>query len=70
MSLTIRQVTVDYAQGIIDVLNPIIIEGRYTILDQTFTLDEGKVLLSRFPNVVCSVLLLTKRLINYLVFKT
>lgn len=42
MSLTIRQVTVDDAQGIIGVLNPIIIEGRYTILDQTFTLEEEK----------------------------
>ncbi len=70
MSNEIRQVTVDDAQGIIDVLNPIIIKGRYTILDQTFTLDEEKVLLSRFPNVACSVLLLIKRLINCLVFKT
>lgn len=48
MSLTIRQVTVDDAQGIIDVLNPIIIEGRYTILDQTFTLDEERFIES-FP---------------------
>ncbi|OBT31612.1 GNAT family N-acetyltransferase [Vibrio splendidus] len=49
MSLTIRQVTVEDAQGIIDVLNPIIIEARYTILDQTFTVDEEKAFIESFP---------------------
>ncbi|MFA0069914.1 histone acetyltransferase, partial [Vibrio breoganii] len=49
MSLTIREVLVDDAQGIIDVLNPIIIEARYTILDQTFTVDEEKGFIESFP---------------------
>ncbi|TCW19034.1 GNAT family N-acetyltransferase [Vibrio crassostreae] len=49
MSLTIREVTVEDAQGIIDVLNPIIIEARYTILDQTFTVDEDKAFIESFP---------------------
>ncbi|MFA0191458.1 GNAT family N-acetyltransferase [Vibrio lentus] len=49
MSLTIREVTIEDAQGIIDVLNPIIIEARYTILDQTFTLDEEKAFIESFP---------------------
>ncbi|PML54408.1 GNAT family N-acetyltransferase [Vibrio lentus] len=49
MSLAIREVTVEDAQGIIDVLNPIIIEARYTILDQTFTVDEEKAFIESFP---------------------
>ncbi|MEZ9300893.1 N-acetyltransferase family protein [Vibrio splendidus] len=49
MSLTIRKVAVEDAQGIIDVLNPIIIEARYTILDQTFTVDEEKAFIKSFP---------------------
>ena len=49
MSLTIRKVAVEDAQGIIDVLNPIIIEARYTILDQTFTVDEEKGFIESFP---------------------
>ncbi|MEZ8157105.1 N-acetyltransferase family protein [Vibrio splendidus] len=49
MSLTIREVAVEDTQGIIDVLNPIIIEARYTILDQTFTVDEEKAFIESFP---------------------
>ncbi|CDT68382.1 putative Acyl-CoA N-acyltransferase [Vibrio coralliirubri] len=49
MSLTTREVAVEDAQGIIDVLNPIIIEARYTILDQTFTVDEEKGFIESFP---------------------
>ncbi|MCK8077240.1 GNAT family N-acetyltransferase [Vibrio sp. 1CM2L] len=49
MSLTIREVAVEDAQGIIDVLSPIIIEARYTILDQTFTVDEEKAFIESFP---------------------
>ncbi|MEG3694929.1 GNAT family N-acetyltransferase [Vibrio coralliirubri] len=49
MSLAIREVAVEDAQGIIDVLNPIIIEARYTILDQTFTVDEEKAFIESFP---------------------
>ncbi|WP_435247057.1 N-acetyltransferase family protein [Vibrio sp. nBUS_14] len=50
MSLTIRQVTVDDAQGIIGVLNPIITEARYTILDKTFTVEEEKAFIESFPD--------------------
>ncbi|MEZ8037499.1 GNAT family N-acetyltransferase [Vibrio satsumensis] len=49
MSLKIRAVAIDDAQGIIDVLNPIIIEARYTILDQTFTVNEEKAFIESFP---------------------
>lgn len=49
MSLSIRAVAVEDAQGIIDVLNPIIIEARYMILDQTFTVDEEKGFIESFP---------------------
>ncbi|CDU08127.1 putative Acyl-CoA N-acyltransferase [Vibrio coralliirubri] len=49
MSLTIREVAEEDAQGIIDVLNPIIIEARYTILDQTFTVNEEKGFIESFP---------------------
>ncbi|MBT9242437.1 N-acetyltransferase family protein [Vibrio splendidus] len=49
MSLTIREVAVEDAQGIINVMNPIIIEARYTILDQTFTVDEEKAFIASFP---------------------
>ncbi|MGF1803034.1 GNAT family N-acetyltransferase [Vibrio gigantis] len=49
MSLKIRAVAIDDAQGIIEVLNPIIIEARYTILDQTFTVKEEKAFIESFP---------------------
>ncbi|ULN65620.1 GNAT family N-acetyltransferase [Vibrio gigantis] len=49
MSLKIRAVAIDDAQGIIEVLNPIIIEARYTILDQTFTVNEEKAFIESFP---------------------
>ncbi|TNZ56082.1 hypothetical protein CGK45_22250 [Vibrio parahaemolyticus] len=42
MSLVVRQVTLDDAEGITNVLNPIIIEGLYTVLDTTFTPEEEK----------------------------
>tara|TARA_B110000008_G_C16618067_1_gene423321 strand:+ start:258 stop:416 length:159 start_codon:yes stop_codon:yes gene_type:complete len=34
---------------VFDVLNPTITEGRYTILGQTFTLDEEKGFIEAFP---------------------
>ncbi|EAS64552.1 hypothetical protein VAS14_02501, partial [Photobacterium angustum S14] len=37
MGLVVRQVTLDDAEGISNVLNPIIVEGLYTVLDTTFT---------------------------------
>ena len=49
MSLIVRQVNINDAQGITDVLNPIIIEGLYTVLDTTFTVDEEKAFIAEFP---------------------
>ncbi|MCW8331982.1 GNAT family N-acetyltransferase [Photobacterium sp. SDRW27] len=49
MSLVVRQVTIDDAQGITDILNPIIVEGLYTVLDTTFTVDEEKEFIKQFP---------------------
>ncbi|MGR6838217.1 N-acetyltransferase family protein [Aliivibrio wodanis] len=49
MSLVVRQVSINDAQGITDVLNPIIIEGLYTVLDTTFTVDEEKEFIAQFP---------------------
>jgi len=37
------------AQGVINILNPIIEEGRFTILDITFTLKEEEVFIENFP---------------------
>ncbi len=50
MSLVVRQVTVEDAQGITEVLNPIIEEGLYTILDTTFSVEEEKGFIANFPN--------------------
>ena len=50
MNLTVRQVVVSDAQGVIDVLNPIISEARYTILDKTFTVEEEKAFIESFPD--------------------
>jgi L-amino acid N-acyltransferase YncA len=49
MSLVVRQVTIDDAKGITDVLNPIIIEGLYTVLDTTFSVNEEKEFIKQFP---------------------
>ncbi len=49
MTAVVRQVTIDDAQGIIDVLNPIIVEGLFTVLDTTFTVDEEKEFIAQFP---------------------
>ncbi len=49
MSLVVRQVIVDDAQGVADVLNPIIVEGLYTVLDTTFSVDEEKEFIAQFP---------------------
>ncbi|HHX8497382.1 TPA: N-acetyltransferase family protein [Vibrio diabolicus] len=49
MSLVVRQVTLDDAEGITNVLNPIIIEGLYTVLDTTFTSEEEKEFIAQFP---------------------
>ncbi|MGD8231898.1 N-acetyltransferase family protein [Vibrio sp. TRT 1302] len=49
MSLVVRQVTVGDAKGITNVLNPIITEGLYTVLDKTFTPEEEKAFITNFP---------------------
>ncbi|GAL03129.1 histone acetyltransferase HPA2 and related acetyltransferases [Photobacterium aphoticum] len=49
MSITVRQVTLDDAEGITLVLNPIVTEGKYTILDTTFTPEEEKEFIANFP---------------------
>lgn len=49
MAVVVRQVTTDDAQGIIDVLNPIITEGLFTVLDNTFTVKEEKEFIDQFP---------------------
>ncbi|MEF1231323.1 histone acetyltransferase, partial [Vibrio fortis] len=49
MSLVVRQVAVEDAQGITEVLNPIIEEGLYTILDTTFSVEEEKGFIENFP---------------------
>ena len=49
MSLVVRQVTFEDAQGITEVLNPIIEEGLYTILDTTFSVEEEEGFIANFP---------------------
>lgn len=49
MTLVVRQVNVEDAQGITEVLNPIIEEGLYTILDTTFSVEEEKSFIVNFP---------------------
>ena len=49
MSLVVRQVIIEDAQGITEVLNPIIVEGLYTVLDTTFTVEEEKGFIAEFP---------------------
>ncbi|KJG09053.1 GNAT family N-acetyltransferase [Photobacterium kishitanii] len=49
MSLVMRQVIIDDAEGITNVLNPIILEGLYTVLDTIFTVEEEKEFIAQFP---------------------
>lgn len=49
MSLVVRQVALDDAEGITNVLNPIIVEGLYTVLDTTFTSEEEQEFIANFP---------------------
>jgi len=49
MELIIRAVQKDDSQGIINILNPIIEEGLFTILDTTFSLEEEKQFIQNFP---------------------
>jgi len=53
MNWIIREANTQDAQGIINILNPIIEEGRYTILDITFTLKEEVAFIESFPKQGC-----------------
>ena len=48
--MKIREVVINDAEGITNVLNPIIIEARYTVLDKTFTTEEEKIFIGNFPD--------------------
>lgn len=50
MSLIIRQVRLEDAQGITEVLNPIIEEGLYTVLDTPFSTEQEKRFIAEFPS--------------------
>ncbi len=49
MELIIRLATVADAQGVIDVLNPIIEDGRFTVLDSPFSLEAEQAFIQNFP---------------------
>jgi hypothetical protein len=49
INLTVRSATVDDAQGIIDILNPIIEDGRFTVLDTPFTVEAERAFIQNFP---------------------
>ena len=49
MKLIIRDVQKADAQGIINILNPIVEAGLYTILDTTFSLEEEAQFIKDFP---------------------
>jgi L-amino acid N-acyltransferase YncA len=49
MNIAVRPATADDASGIVAVLNPIIEDGRYTALDTTFTVEEERAFIERFP---------------------
>lgn len=48
-NMLIRFATPDDAQGIIDILNPIIEDGRFTVLDIPFTVEEERTFIQNFP---------------------
>jgi len=48
--MKIREVVINDAEGITHLLNPIIIEGLYTVLDKTFTTEEEKIFIDNFPD--------------------
>ena len=49
MSLTVRTARLEDASGIVDVLNPIIEAGVFTVLDQPLTEAAQQEFISRFP---------------------
>lgn len=49
MTLAVRDVCVGDAEGVKNILNPIVEEGRFTVLDKTFSLDEERAFIANFP---------------------
>lgn len=49
MELIIRKVCQEDSQGIINILNPIIEDGLFTILDTTFSVAEEELFIQNFP---------------------
>ncbi|MGR5066455.1 N-acetyltransferase family protein [Photobacterium sp. DNB22_13_2] len=49
MRFNVRQAAIRDAEGIANVLNPIVEEGLYTVLDTTFTVEEEEVFIRSFP---------------------
>ena len=49
MSVVVRQVMLDDAEGITNVLNPIVAEGLYTVLDTIFTPEQEQEFIAQFP---------------------
>ena len=49
MDLLIREARQDDAEAIIDVLNPIIETGGYTVLDRPFTAEQEREFIRNFP---------------------
>jgi L-amino acid N-acyltransferase YncA len=47
--ISIRRVTPDDAEALVGILNPIIREGRFTVLDQEFTTTQEREFIERFP---------------------
>lgn len=45
----VRKATVADAQGIIDILNPIIEDGRFTVLDTPFSVEEERAFMANMP---------------------
>lgn len=49
MDVRIREVRPDDAQGIIRILNPIILSGDYSVMDAPFTLEAERDYIANFP---------------------
>lgn len=49
VEFTIRNVKIDDADGVRGVLNPIIEEGKYTVIDTPFSLHEEQAFIHQFP---------------------
>ena len=49
MDITIRRVTLEYAPAIVELLNPIIEAGTYSVMDTTFTVEDQIEFIRSFP---------------------